>query len=127
MLDHAWATTTTGRVSVLALWNGQVGYGKGGVADMVATGLHRGADVVTLDTVALFGLSEGPGDEPRETHVTSGDAIDLADGGTRDPQPTPAAAGQVGPLGGGVGAPIAVAEPNSSGQIAAQDAADRND
>ena len=127
MLDHAWATTTTDRVSVLALWNGQVGYGKGGVADMVATGLHRSADVVTLDTVALFGLSEAPGDEPRETHVTSGDTIDLAEGRTRDPQPpTPAAAGQVGPLGGGVGAPTTAAD-SSSGRTAAQDATDRND
>ena len=127
ILDHSWATTTTGRVSVLALWNGQVGYGKGGVANMVASGQHRSADVVTLDTVALFGLSEAPGDEPRETHVTSGDAIDLAEGRIRDLQPpTPAAAGQVGPLGGGVGTPAIVAE-SSSDQTAAQDATDRND
>jgi hypothetical protein len=127
ILHHAWATTTTDRVSVLALWNGQVGNYKGGVADMVATGLHRSADVVTLDTVTLFGLSEAPSDEPRETHVTSGDAIDLADDRTRDPQPPPpAAAGQVGPLGGDVGTPAAVAE-SFSDQTAAQEAADRKD
>jgi hypothetical protein len=84
ILHHAWAVTTSGRVSVLALWNGQVGDGKGGVADMVATGLHRGADVVTLDTVALFGLSETHGDDPSEIHATSGDAIQLTDAGIRE-------------------------------------------
>jgi len=41
---------------VLALWNGEVGDGPGGVADMVATAQDRGAEVVTLDTVSLFGL-----------------------------------------------------------------------
>jgi len=126
ILHHAWAITATDRVSVLALWNGQVGRYKGGVADMVAAGLHRSADVVTLDTVTLFGLSEVPDDEPGGRHVTSGDTIDLADDRTRGPQPpTPAAAGQAGPLGGDVGALVTAAE-SSSGQTAAQDATDRN-
>ena len=94
---------------------------------MVATGLHRGADVVTLDIVALFGLPESPGNEPYETHVTSGDAIDLTGARTRDQQPpTPAAAEQVGPLGGGVGAPAKVAESNSSDQNAAPKTTDCN-
>ena len=57
ILHHAWATTTSGRVTVLALWNGEPGDGPGGVADMVATAQARGAEVVSLDTVTLFGLS----------------------------------------------------------------------
>jgi len=56
ILNHAWAITADNRVTVLALWNGEVGDGPGGVADMVATAQERGAEVVTLDTVALFGL-----------------------------------------------------------------------
>ena len=56
ILHHAWATTTSGRVTVLALWNGEPGDGPGGVADMVATAQARGAEVVSLDTVTLFGL-----------------------------------------------------------------------
>jgi hypothetical protein len=128
-LHHAWATTTTDRVSVLALWNGQVpNYYKGGVADMVDTAQHRSAAVVTLDTVALFKLSEAPGDEPCETHVPSGDATDLTKAPTGDPQPpTPAAAEQVGPLGGSADAPITAAEPNSSDHTAAQDETNQND
>jgi hypothetical protein len=102
----------------LALWNGQLGEGRGGVADMVACGRLRSADIVTLDTVALFGLSEVPGDQPAGTHVTSGDAIDRAEvrAGAEPPQ---LAAEQVGPLGGTVGAPATVAESNSSDQGAA--------
>ena len=57
ILHHAWATTTSDRVTVLALWNGEPGDGPGGVADMVATAQARGAEVVSLDTVTLFGLS----------------------------------------------------------------------
>jgi len=56
ILNHAWAITADNRVTVLALWNGEVGDGPGGVADMVATAQDRGAEVVTLDTVSLFGL-----------------------------------------------------------------------
>jgi len=58
ILHHAWANTTTDRETVLALWNGQLGDGTGGVADMVASGRERSADIIALDTVALFGLSE---------------------------------------------------------------------
>jgi hypothetical protein len=84
----------------------------------VACGRLRSADIVTLDTVALFGLSEVPGDQPAGTHVTSGDAIDRAEvrAGAEPPQ---LAAEQVGPLGGTVGAPATVAESNSSDQGAA--------
>jgi hypothetical protein len=120
MLHQAWAETTTDppRVTVLALWNGQLGEGRGGVADMVACGRLRSADIVTLDTVALFGLSEVPGDQPAGTHVTSGDAIDLLEA-RAGPEPPQLAAEQVGPLGGTVGAPAKVAESNSSDQSAA--------
>jgi hypothetical protein len=125
ILHHAWATTTTGRVTVLALWNGQLGDGRGGVADMVARGRLRGADVVTLDTVALFGLSEVPGD-PVGTRVTSGDAIDLLEARTGPEQPQLAAAEHVGPLGGTVGAPLKTAESISSDQGAASNPTARN-
>jgi hypothetical protein len=64
ILHQAWAVATAGRVTVLALWDGQVGGFKGGVADMVDTGRSRSADVVTLDTVALFGLSDPDGTPP---------------------------------------------------------------
>ncbi|WP_138760703.1 hypothetical protein [Modestobacter altitudinis] len=40
ILHYAWAATTTGRVTVLALWNGQMGDGKGGVG---GHGGHRPA------------------------------------------------------------------------------------
>jgi hypothetical protein len=111
----------------LALWNGQLGDGRGGVADMVARGRLRGADIVTLDTVALFELSEVPGDQPAGTQLTSGDAIDLPQDRT-GPEPSQlAAAEQVGPLGGTVGAPVKVAESNSSDQGGASNTTDRND
>jgi hypothetical protein len=126
ILHHAWATTTTDRVTVLALWNGQLGDGKGGVADMVASGRNRAADIITLDTVALFGLSEVPGDQPAGTHVTSGDAINLREARTEPEPPQLVPAEQVGPLGGAVGAPTKVAESNSSDQNAAWNAADGN-
>jgi uncharacterized protein YcbX/cytochrome c551/c552 len=58
ILHHAWATTAADRVTVLALWNGEAGDGPGGVADMVATAQASGAEVVTLNTVTLFGLPE---------------------------------------------------------------------
>ena len=57
ILHHAWATTTSGRVTVLALWNGEPGDGPGGVADMVATAQARGAEVVAWRPATLFGLS----------------------------------------------------------------------
>ena len=104
VLHYAWAATTTGRVTVLALWNGLMGDGRGGVADMVATGLHRGADVVTVDTVGLFGLADVPADQPAGGPVMSGDAVDPTR--ARSPErgrPVPAAADRVGPLGGAVG------------------------
>lgn len=56
IVHHAWATATCDRVTVLALWNGEAGDGPGGAADMVATAQARGAEVVSLDTVTLFGL-----------------------------------------------------------------------
>lgn len=104
ILHYAWATTMTGRVTVLALWNGLMGDGSGGVADMVATGLHRGADVITVDTVGLFGLPEAPGDQPTGAAVRSGDALDPTPAHVPERQrDVPAAADQVGPLGGAVG------------------------
>jgi hypothetical protein len=120
MLHHAWAETTTDppRVTVLALWNGQLGDGRGGVADMVARGRLRGSDIVTLDTVALFGLSEVPGDQPAGIQITSGDAIGLLQART-GPEPPQLAAEQVGPLGGTVGAPPKASESNSSDRSAA--------
>ena len=123
MLHHAWAETTTDppRVTVLALWNGQLGEGRGGVADMVACGRLRSADIVTLDSVALFGLSEVAGEQPAGTHVTSGDPIDLLEA-RMGPEPPRLAAEQVGPLGGTVDAPAKVAESNSSDQSAAPNA-----
>lgn len=121
ILNHAWAETTTDppRVTVLALWDGQLGDGRGGVADMVARGRHRAADIITLDTVALFGLSEGAGEQAGSTHVTSGDAVDLVEARTEPEPPQRAAAEQVGPLGGTVDAPIKVAQTNSSDRSAA--------
>jgi conflict system pore-forming effector with SLATT domain/uncharacterized protein DUF4231/tetratricopeptide repeat protein len=56
MLNHALASTVDNRVTVLALGNGEAADGPGGVADMVAAAQDRGAEVVTLDTVSLFGL-----------------------------------------------------------------------
>ena len=128
ILHHAWAETTTDppRVTVLALWDGQLGDGRGGVADMVASGRHRAADIITLDTVALFGLSDAPGDQFAEAQVTSGDALDLLQARTGPEPSQPAAAEQVGPLGGTVGAPVKVAESNSSDQGAASNTTDRN-
>ena len=71
---------------------------------MVATGLHRGADVVTVDTVGLFGLADVPADQPAGAPVTSGDAVDPTRAGPPDRgRPVPAAADRVGPLGGAVG------------------------
>ncbi|SDD47842.1 hypothetical protein SAMN05660690_4315 [Geodermatophilus telluris] len=102
VLHYAWAATTTGRVTVLALWNGLVGEGRGGVSDMVATGLQRGAEVVTVDTVGLFGLPEAAAEEPGAAAVTSGEVGDP----TRAPEgpgAVPAEADRVGPLGGAVG------------------------
>ncbi len=66
ILHHAWANATCNRVTVLALWNGEAGDGPGGVADMVATAQARGAEVVSIDTVTLFGLPtpEFPTPEP---------------------------------------------------------------
>ena len=58
ILHCAWAAATADRVTVLALWNGEVGDGPGGVADMVATAQARGAEVVTLDTATMFNLAE---------------------------------------------------------------------
>jgi hypothetical protein len=108
MLHYAWAATTTGRVTVLALWNGQLGDGRGGVADMVATGLHRGADVITVDTTAVLGLSDVPGDGRAGGHVTSGQAVDVPKATTAEASaPDEAEAEQVGPLGGPVGPPPA--------------------
>jgi hypothetical protein len=116
ILDHAWTETTTDprRVTVLALWNGQLADGRGGVADMVARGRLGGADIVTLDTVALFGLSEVPGDQPAGTHVTSGEPVDLVEARTGPEPPERAGSEQVGPLGGTVSGPVKVAESNSS-------------
>ena len=124
VLHYAWAATTTGRVTVVALWNGQVGDGRGGVADMIDVALNRGADVVTLDTVGLFGLPEAPADRP------AGAAA--APSAVPDPAPTavperrtavPAAADQVGPLGGAVSTLPSVAESPTSRADAAREAA----
>jgi hypothetical protein len=43
-------------VTLIALWNGQAGDGPGGTQDMVQQAKARGAKVVVLDTVHLFGL-----------------------------------------------------------------------
>jgi hypothetical protein len=127
VLNHAWATTTTDRVTVLALWNGQVGHGAGGVADMVATGLQRGADIRTLDTVTLFGLSGAPGDEPAKRRPTSEDLVNLTGSGTTGPHPPePVVAEQVGPLGGPVTAP-STAGADSPDQDTARDSTNRID
>ena len=75
--------------------------------------------VITLDTVALFELSELPGDQPGGTHLTSGEAVDLPEARTEAEPSQPAVAEQVGPLGGTVGAHVRVAESNSSDQGAA--------
>jgi hypothetical protein len=124
VLHYAWAATTTGRVTVVALWNGQVGDGRGGVADMIDVALNRGADVVTLDTVGLFGLPEAPADRP------AGAAA--APSAVPDPAPTavperrtavPAAADQVGPLGGAVSTLPSVTESPTSRADAARDVA----
>jgi conflict system pore-forming effector with SLATT domain/uncharacterized protein DUF4231/tetratricopeptide repeat protein len=71
ILHHAWATTTADRVTLLALWNGEAGDGPGGVADMVATAQAVGAEVHTLDTVTLFGLSAP---KPPPSHPPTGAA-----------------------------------------------------
>jgi hypothetical protein len=127
VLHYAWATTTSRRVTVLALWNGQVGNGRGGVADMVATGLHRGADVVTVDTVGLFGLPEAPGDQPPGAAVGPGDAADPSPARVPERQGTvPAAADQVGPLGGAVGTLPTAAEPGPLQPDGVGDARDLN-
>jgi Protein of unknown function (DUF4231) len=73
ILHHAWATTTADRVTVVALWNGEAGDGPGGVADMVTSAQADGAEVVTLDTGTLFGLT---GPEPSQSYP----AVDAASG-----------------------------------------------
>jgi SMODS and SLOG-associating 2TM effector domain 1/Protein of unknown function (DUF4231)/Tetratricopeptide Repeats-Sensor len=92
ILDHAWAITADNRVTVLALWNGEVGDGPGGVADMVATAQERGAEVVTLDSVAMFGLESqlapdrpdtDPAPEPQGDQTPTG-AGPAADSGSHD-------------------------------------------
>ena len=122
ILHYAWAATTTGRVTVLALWNGQMGDGTGGVADMVATGMHRGADVVTVDTTSLFGLSDVPCEGPAGGPATSGPAVDVPGATTPEPPAAPAEAEQVGPLGGPVGSPSAGAEADSPARSGGHDA-----
>jgi hypothetical protein len=128
VLHCAWAATMTERITVLALWNGQVGQGQGGVSDMVATGLLRGADVVTVDTVALFGLSDVPGDQPSGTFVTSDPPVEASGAATQESSsPGPAEAEQVGPLGGPVDLPSPVGEPGSPGGTTGRAVGDRTD
>lgn len=63
ILHHAWATTTVDRVTVLALWNGEPGEGRGGTANMVDIAQAQGADVIVLETGKIFGLA-GPQPPP---------------------------------------------------------------
>jgi SMODS and SLOG-associating 2TM effector domain 1/Protein of unknown function (DUF4231) len=94
ILHHAWATTTTDRVTLLALWNGHVGDGPGGVADMVATAQAGGAAIVTLDTTTMFNLLEPDGEQQdgEQTHPNA----PLAPGAGPDPTPEQGAAGPDG-------------------------------
>ena len=82
ILHHAWATTTTDRVTVLALWNGQLGDGKGGVADMVAP-VCTGAPTSSRWTPwRCSGCRKSPVTSLRAPQLTSGDAIDLLEART---------------------------------------------
>jgi hypothetical protein len=96
ILHHAWASTTDQRVTVLALWNGEVGDGPGGVADMVATAQDGGAEVRTLDTVVLFGLEPQPPQHPPAADAASGPAADEAQARPAADTGMAAAAGQGG-------------------------------
>jgi hypothetical protein len=55
MLYGALAHGAT-KVTVIALWDGGVGDGPGGTADLVDLARKRGAKTVILSTKALFGL-----------------------------------------------------------------------
>jgi hypothetical protein len=124
VLHYAWAASTTGRVTVLALWNGQVGDGRGGVSDMIDMALNRGADVITLDSVGLFGLPEAPADRPVDAAAAPSEVADFTPTAvTERPTAVPAAADQVGPLGGAVSTLPSVAESPNSRVDAARDAA----
>ena len=88
VLHHAWATTTVDRVTVLALWNGEPGDGRGGTADMVDKAQAGPADVRVIETGKIFGLP-GPQPPPQQPEPTAQAA------------PAPAAAGQDRPAGTG--------------------------
>jgi hypothetical protein len=59
MLNEALAAGT-GKVTLVALWNGRHGDGPGGTANMLRIARERGAETCVLDSGALFGLDPGP-------------------------------------------------------------------
>lgn len=67
MLHHAWAMPGVERVTAVALWDGQVGEGPGGVADLVATAREGGAEVFPINTTELFGLAPPSSAQPADT------------------------------------------------------------
>ena len=83
VLHHAWAITAVGRVTVLALWDGEPG-DPGGTADMVASAQASGADVRVLEAGTIFGL---PAPQPPQQQPQPKPAV-------ADSAAAPAAAGQ---------------------------------
>ena len=84
MLHHAWAMPGVKQVTAVALWDGEVGDGPGGVADLVATAGERGAAVFPISTTELFGLTSPASVRPSTTSAASAAADPIAEA-TPDP------------------------------------------
>ena len=56
ILHHALAEVGGANVTVIALWNGEVGDGPGGTADMIQQAKTRGAKTRLINTKEAFGL-----------------------------------------------------------------------
>jgi SMODS and SLOG-associating 2TM effector domain 1/Protein of unknown function (DUF4231) len=86
ILQHAWATTTVDRVTVLALWDGEADDVPGGVADMVAAAQAHEANVVMPGAGKAFGR---PGPQPAQQSLAghaepAGPAVTEQDGQGED-------------------------------------------
>ena len=83
MLHHAWAMPGVQQVTAVALWDGEVGDGPGGVADLVATAGERGAAVFPISTTEQFDLAPPTSTQPPAASTTADPAVEV----TADPAP----------------------------------------
>lgn len=72
MLHHAWSRPDVEQVTAVALWDGHVGEGPGGVADFVAIARQGGAKLVPIDTTKKFGLVLPPSAQPTAADPPAG-------------------------------------------------------